>query len=40
MEKKFLPSNIIDIYTGLEILLRLNLSGHTDTLSEASKTIQ
>ena len=31
-----IPSNIIDIYTRLEILLRLKLSGHTDTLTEAS----
>ena len=29
------PSNIIDIYTRLEILLGLKLSGHTDTLTEA-----
>ena len=31
-----IPSNIIDIYTRLEILLGLKLSGHTDTLTEAS----
>ena len=30
------PSNIIDIYTRLEILLGLKLSVHTDTLTEAS----
>ena len=30
------PSNIIGIYTTLEILLGLKLSGHTDTLTEAS----
>ena len=34
-----IPSNIIDIYTGLEILLGLKLSGHTDTLTEASNVI-
>ena len=34
-----IPSNIFDIYTRLEILLRLKLSGHTDTLTEASNLI-
>ena len=34
--KFIIPSNIVDIYTRLEILLGLKLSGHTDTLSEAS----
>ena len=34
-----IPSNIIDIYTRLEILLGLKLSGHTDTLTEASNLI-
>ena len=34
--KIILPSNIIDIYTGLEILLGPKLSSHTDTLAEAS----
>ena len=34
-----IPSNIIDIYTRLEILLGLKLSGHSDTLSEASNLI-
>ena len=33
------PSNINDIYTRLEILLGLKLSGHTDTLTEASNLI-
>ena len=33
------PSNIIDIYTRLEVLLGLKLSGHTDTLTEASNLI-
>ena len=31
-----IPSNIIDIYNRLEVLLGLKLSGHTDTLTEAS----
>ena len=34
--KIIIPNNIIDIYTRLEILLGLKLSGHTDTLTEAS----
>ena len=37
--KIFIPSNIIDIYTRLEILLGLKLSGHTDTPTEASNLI-
>ena len=37
--KSIIPSNIIDIYTRLEILLGLKLSGHTDTLTEASNLI-
>ena len=39
IEKIFIPSKIIDIYTRLEILLGLKLSGHTDTLTEASNLI-
>ena len=39
IEKIIIPSNIIDIYTRLEVLLGLNLSGHTDTLTEASNLI-
>ena len=39
IEKIITPSNIIDIYTRLEILLGLKLSGHTDTLTEASNLI-
>ena len=31
--KIIVPSNIIDIYTRLEILLGLRLSGHTNTLT-------
>ena len=34
--KIIIPSNIIDIYTRLETLLGLKLSGHTDILTEAS----
>ena len=37
--KIIIPSNIIDIYTRLEVLLGLKLSGHTDTLPEASNLI-
>ena len=39
IEKIIIPSNIIDIYTRLEILLGLKLSGHTDTLTEASNLV-
>ena len=39
IEKTIIPSDIIDIYTRLEILLGLKLSGHTDTLTEASNLI-
>ena len=39
IEKIIIPSKIIDIYTRLEILLGLKLSGHTDTLTEASNLI-
>ena len=39
IEKFFIPSDIIDIYTRLEILLGLKLSGHTETLTEASSLI-
>ena len=37
--KVILPSNILDIYTTLETLVGLKLSGHTDTLTEASNLI-
>ena len=37
--KIIIPSNIIDIYTRLEILLGLKLSGRTDTLTEGSMLI-
>ena len=36
VEKIIIPSNIIDIYNRLEILLGLKLSGHTKILTEAS----
>ena len=39
IEKIIIPSNIIDIYTRLEVLLGLKLSGHTDTLTEARNLI-
>ena len=34
--KIFIASNIFDIYTRLEILVGLKLSGHTNILTEAS----
>ena len=36
VEKFIFPSNIFDIYTRLEVILGLKLSGHTNTLTEAS----
>ena len=39
VEKIIIPNNIIDIYTRLEVLLGLKLSGHTNTLTEASNLI-
>ena len=39
IEKIIIPSNIIDIYSRLEVLLGLKLSGHTETLTEASNLI-
>ena len=39
IEKIITPSNIIDIYTRLEVLLGLKLSGHTNTLTVASNLI-
>ena len=36
IEKTIIPSNVINIYTRLEILLGLKLSSPTDTLTEAS----
>ena len=37
--KIIIPSNVIDIYTRLDILLGLKLSGYNDTLTEASNLI-
>ena len=37
--KFIIPSNIIDVYTRLEFLLGMKLSGHTDTLTEANNLI-
>ena len=37
--KIIIPSNIIGIYTRLEVLLGWRLSGHSDTLTEASNLI-
>ena len=37
--KIIIPSDIIDIWRRLEVLLGLKLSGHTDTLTEASNLI-
>ena len=37
--KIIIPSNIIDIYSRLEVLLGLKISRHTETLSEASNLI-
>ena len=39
LEKIIIPSNIVDIYSRLEILLGLKLSRHKDTLTKASKLI-
>ena len=39
IEKIIIPSNIIHIYTRLEVLLGFKLSGHTNTLTEAGNLI-
>ena len=39
IEKIIIPSNIIDIYTRLEVLLGLKIAGNTDILTEASNFI-
>ena len=39
IEEIIIPFSIIDIYTRLEILLGLKLSGHSETLTEASNII-
>ena len=36
IERIIIPFNIIDIYSRSEILIAIKLSGHTDTLPEAS----
>ena len=38
VQKIIIPSNIIDNYTRLEVLLGLKLSGHTNALTEASSS--
>ena len=37
--KIIIPSNLIDIYTRLEVLLGLKLSGHAEALTEASNLL-
>ena len=39
IEKVVKPPNIIDIYSKIEVLLGLKLSGQSDTLTEASNSI-
>ena len=39
IEKNIIPSNIIVLYTRLETLIGINISGHTNTLTEASNLI-
>ena len=39
VEKFIFPSNIIDIYTRIKVILGLKLSDHTKTLIEASNLI-
>ena len=39
IENIIFPSNILSIYTRLEVLLGLKLSGHTDTLTEARNLV-
>ena len=39
IEKIIIPTHIIDIYTRLEVLLGLKVSGHNNTLTEASNLI-
>ena len=40
LKKMIITSNINDILTRLEVLLRFKLYGHTDTLIEASNIIE
>ena len=37
--KIIIPSNVVDIYTRLAVWLGLKISGHNDTLTEASNLI-
>ena len=37
--KIVIPSNVLDIWTKLELLLGLKLTGHTDNLTEAGNLI-
>ena len=37
--KFIIPSNIIDFYTRLEVVLGLKVSGHTNTLTEGSNLV-
>ena len=39
VHKIIIPNNILDIYTRLKVLLGLKISGHTDTLTEASNLL-
>ena len=39
IEKSIIPSDLVDTYTTLEILLSLKVSGHNNTLTEASNLI-
>ena len=39
IEKIIISWNRTDIYTRLEVLLRLNLSGHIDALTETSNEV-
>ena len=39
IHKIIIPSNVIDIYSRLEVLLGLKLSGHSDILTEASNLL-
>ena len=39
IETIIIPSNIFDIYTRLDVLLELKISGPTDTLTEACNLI-
>ena len=40
VEKLIIPSSIIDIYTRVEVLLAIKISGHINTLTEASNLLE